>query len=323
MATKMKKHITLASPRGFCAGVVRAIETVKLTLKKHGAPVYVLHEIVHNRHVIHELERLGAIFVERLTDIPDGEICIFSAHGVALRVEERARKLGLRTIDATCPLVGSVHRMVEKYHKRDYDVIIIGHHRHPEVEGTAGRVRGKVHIVANAEEAWQVQVADRNRVAFVTQTTLSEDDITAIRQILFERFPLMKGPESNICYATQNRQNAVKKLAESSDLLLVVGSKNSSNSNRLREVGIKSGCPGYLIDDKDDINPAWLEGAERIGVTAGASAPERLVEGVIHWLQERWDISFNEMEGEEKKVYFKPAELICHGGNRTSNDSES
>jgi 4-hydroxy-3-methylbut-2-en-1-yl diphosphate reductase len=314
MTTKGKKHIRLASPRGFCAGVVRAIETVKLTLNKHGAPVYVLHEIVHNRHVINELEQLGAIFVEGLTDIPDGEICIFSAHGVAVRVEERARKLGLRTIDATCPLVSSVHRMVEKYHNQDYDVIIIGHHRHPEVEGTAGRVGGKVHIVANVEEAWQVQVADRNRVAFVTQTTLSEDDITEIRQILFERFPMMKGPESNICYATQNRQNAVKKLAESSDLLLVVGSKNSSNSNRLREVGIKSGTPGYLIDDKDDIDPAWLEGAKRIGVTAGASAPERLVEGVIQWMQERWDISFNEMDGEEKKVYFKPAELIGHGG---------
>jgi 4-hydroxy-3-methylbut-2-en-1-yl diphosphate reductase len=310
MAATKKKHITLASPRGFCAGVVRAIETVKLTLNKHGAPVYVLHEIVHNRHVIQELEQLGAVFVEGLTDIPGGEICIFSAHGVAVRVEERARKLGLRTIDATCPLVSSVHRMVEKYHNLDYDVIIIGHHRHPEVEGTAGRVKGKVHIVASLEEAHRLQVADQGRVAFVTQTTLSEDDISAIRGILFERFPLMKGPESNICYATQNRQNAVKKLAEITDLLLVVGSKNSSNSNRLREVGVKSGIPAYLIDDKDDINPAWLEGVDRIGVTAGASAPERLVEGVIQWMQERWDISFNEMEGEEKKVYFKPAELI-------------
>jgi 4-hydroxy-3-methylbut-2-en-1-yl diphosphate reductase len=310
MKTTKKKNILLASPRGFCAGVVRAIETVRLTLRKYGSPVYVLHEIVHNKHVIQELEQLGAVFVEGLTDIPDGGICIFSAHGVALRVEEKARKLGLRTIDATCPLVGSVHRMVEKYHKIGYDVVIIGHHRHPEVEGTAGRVNGKVHIVASSEEAWQVQVTDRNRVAFVTQTTLSEDDIYTIRGILYERFPLMKGPESNICYATQNRQNAVKKLAEFTDLILVVGSKNSSNSNRLREVGLKSGIPGYLIDDKDDINPDWLEGVERIGVTAGASAPERLVEGVIQWIQEHWNIGFNEMEGEEKKVYFKPAELI-------------
>jgi 4-hydroxy-3-methylbut-2-en-1-yl diphosphate reductase len=310
MAAKKKKNMTLASPRGFCAGVVRAIETVRLTLKKHGAPVYVLHEIVHNKHVIQELEQLGAIFVEGLTDIPNGEICIFSAHGVSARIEEKAGKLGLRTIDATCPLVSSVHRMVEKYHNLNYDVIIIGHHRHPEVEGTAGRVKGKVHIVASPEEARHLRVADPRRVAFVTQTTLSEDDIFAIRGILFERFPLMKGPESNICYATQNRQNAVKELAESTDLLLVVGSKNSSNSNRLREVGVKSGIPGYLIDDKDDINPVWLEGVDRIGVTAGASAPERLVEGVIQWMQERWDVSFNEMEGEEKKVYFKPAELI-------------
>jgi 4-hydroxy-3-methylbut-2-en-1-yl diphosphate reductase len=304
------KNVLLASPRGFCAGVVRAIETVRLTLEKYGAPVYVLHEIVHNKHVIQELEQLGAVFVEGLTDIPDGEICIFSAHGVALKVEEKAAMLGLRTIDATCPLVSSVHRMVEKYHKLDYDVVIIGHHRHPEVEGTAGRVSGKVHIIASPEEAWHVQVADQNRVAFVTQTTLSEDDISSIRGILYERFPLMKGPDSNICYATQNRQNAVKKLAESTDLLLVVGSKNSSNSNRLREVGIKSGIPCYLIDDKNDIDKDWLEGVERIGVTAGASAPERLVEGVIQWMQEHWDISFGEMEGEEKKVYFKPAELI-------------
>ena len=304
-----KKHIILASPRGFCAGVVRAIETVKLTLKKHGAPVYVLHEIVHNKHVLQELEQLGALFVERLSDIPSGKICIFSAHGVSAWVEERAKELGLRTLDATCPLVSSVHRMVEKYHRLDFDVIIIGHHRHPEVEGTAGRVKGKVHIVATLEEARMVQVNDQNRVAFVTQTTLSEDDIVAIRGVLFERFSCIKGPVSNICYATQNRQNAVKKLAEKTDLLLVVGSKNSSNSNRLREVGVKSGMPCYLIDDKNDIDPSWLEGVERIGVTAGASAPERLVEGVIAWMQERWDITFTEMEGQERKVHFHPAEL--------------
>ena len=310
MSLKEKKHIILASPRGFCAGVVRAIETVKLILKEHGSPVYVLHEIVHNKHVLQELEQLGAVFVEGLTDIPGGKICIFSAHGVSVRVEEKARKLGLMTIDATCPLVSSVHRMVEKYHNLDYDVIIIGHHRHPEVEGTAGRVNGKVHIVASPEEAWQMQVADQRLVAFVTQTTLCEDDIFAIRKILFNRFPLMKGPVSNICYATQNRQNAVKELAEIADLLLVVGSKNSSNSNRLREVGIKSGMTCYLIDDKKDIDPTWLEGVERIGLTAGASAPERLVEGVIQWMQERWDITFEEMKGEEKKVKFKPAKLI-------------
>jgi 4-hydroxy-3-methylbut-2-en-1-yl diphosphate reductase len=303
------KQIILASPRGFCAGVVRAIETVKLTLQKHGAPVYVLHEIVHNKHVIQELEEMGTIFVEGLSDIPSGEICIFSAHGVSAAVEKKARALGLKTIDATCPLVGSVHRMVEKYHGLDYDVIIIGHHRHPEVEGTAGRVSGKVHIVATPEEARLLAIDDPERVACVTQTTLCEDDISAIRDVLFERFPTIKGSISNICYATQNRQNAVKRLANVADILLVVGSKNSSNSNRLREVGIKSGMPGYLIDDKDDIDPAWLEQVDKIGLTAGASAPERLVKGVIQWMQARWDVSFHEMKGEEKKVYFKPAEL--------------
>ena len=310
MSLRESKHIILASPRGFCAGVVRAIETVKLILKRHGAPVYVLHEIVHNKHVLQELEQLGAIFVEGLTDIPGGEVCIFSAHGVSANVEEKAKKLGLRTVDATCPLVGSVHRMVEKYHSMNYDVIIIGHHRHPEVEGTAGRVRGKVHIVASPEEARRVQIADRSLVAFVTQTTLCEDDITIIRKILFDRFPSIKGPVSNICYATQNRQNAVTELAARAQLLLVVGSKNSSNSNRLREVGTKSGLPCYLIDDKNDIDPSWLDGVKIIGVTAGASAPERLVEGVIEWMQERWDITFEEMKGEEKKVQFLPAELV-------------
>lgn len=310
MSLREHKHIILASPRGFCAGVVRAIETVKLILKHHGPPVYVLHEIVHNKHVLQELEQLGAIFVEGLTDIPGGEICIFSAHGVSANVEEKASKLGLRTIDATCPLVSSVHRMVEQYHFMNYDVVIIGHHRHPEVEGTAGRIKGKVHIVASPEEARQLQVADRALVAFVTQTTLCEDDILAIRKILFDRFPSIKGPVSNICYATQNRQNAVKELAATVQLLLVVGSKNSSNSNRLREVGTKSGMPCYLIDDKNDIDPSWLEGVERIGLTAGASAPERLVKGVIGWMQERWDITFEEMKGEEKKVQFRPAELV-------------
>jgi 4-hydroxy-3-methylbut-2-enyl diphosphate reductase len=304
-----KKQIILASPRGFCAGVVRAIETVKLTLEKYGAPVYVLHEIVHNKHVLQELEQLGAYFVERLSDIPSGEICIFSAHGVSAQVEARAGELGLRTVDATCPLVSSVHRMVEKFHALDYDVIIIGHHGHPEVEGTAGRVTGKVHIVASTDEAKAVRIEDQNRVAYVTQTTLSEDDIVAIRGVLFERFPSIKGPVSNICYATQNRQNAVKKLAEKTDILLVVGSKNSSNSNRLREVGMKSGMPCYLIDDSNDIDPSWLEGIARIGLTAGASAPERLVEGVIAWMQARWDITFTEMEGHERKVKFHPAEL--------------
>ncbi len=304
-----KKKILLASPRGFCAGVVRAIETVKLTLQQHGPPVYVLHEIVHNRHVIEELEKMGTLFVEHLSDIPGGEICIFSAHGVSADIEKKAKSLGLRTIDATCPLVSSVHNMVEKYHRLDYSVIIIGHHHHPEVEGTAGRVEGKVHILATANEARLLSIENPERVACVTQTTLCEEDIAGIRDILIERFPTIRGSMSNICYATQNRQNAVKELAKIAEILLVVGSKNSSNSNRLREVGIKSGIRGYLIDDKDDIDPAWLEKVGIIGLTAGASAPERLVTGVIDWIRERWDVSVVEMKGEDKKVYFKPAEL--------------
>ncbi len=302
-----KKQLILASPRGFCAGVVRAIETVKLTLEKHGSPVYVLHEIVHNKHVISELEASGTVFVKELNEIPRGEVCIFSAHGVSFETKEKAKQLGLRTVNATCPLVTSVHRLVEKYHREQYDVVIIGHHRHPEVEGTAGRVQGKVHIVAKEEEVDALEVMDSNRVAYVTQTTLSQDDVVAIRDTLKARFPKIKSSSSNICYATQNRQNAVKELAKKIDLLLVVGSKNSSNSNRLKEVGVRSGIDSYLIDDNNDIDPSWFDGKKIIGLTAGASAPERLVEGVIAWLQERWVVKVTEMEGEERKVYFRPA----------------
>lgn len=307
MATEY--NLLLARPRGFCAGVVRAIETVRLALKYHGAPVYVLHEIVHNRHVIEELESLGAVFVEDLEDIPTGEVCILSAHGVSVETEKRAVELGLRTIDATCPLVTSVHRLVEMYHKKGYDVVIIGHHRHPEVEGTAGRVEDRVHIVSNEEEAKELEVANDDRVVYVTQTTLSQDDVVSIRKVLLERFPNIKCSSSNICYATQNRQNAVKEISKSIQLLLVVGSKNSSNSNRLREVGIKSGIDSYLIDDKDDIDPDWFKDKTRVGVTAGASAPERLVKGVIEWLKERGEVECVEMKGEERKVHFSPAQL--------------
>lgn len=301
--------IVLASPRGFCAGVERAIETVKQAINDHGRPVYVLHEIVHNKHVLQELEQLGAIFVEELQDIPRGKICIFSAHGVSVAVEKKADELGLQTIDATCPLVGSVHRMVEKYHKDDYDVIIIGHHKHPEVEGTAGRINGKVHIIATEVEAKNLQVNDEDKVAYVTQTTLSRDDIIGIQLILKERFPLLRGPKSNICFATENRQNAVKKLAVDTDLIFVVGSKNSSNSNRLREVALNVGTQAYLIDDRTDIDEAWLEGVGCVGITAGASAPERLVDGVIDCLKEHGAREVITMEGLEENIHFKPATI--------------
>ena len=302
-------EIILANPRGFCAGVIRAIKTVRLTIEKHGAPVYVLHEIVHNRHVIRELQEQGTVFVKHLSDIPTGAITIFSAHGVSRHTEEQAAELGLRTIDATCPLVASVHRMVEKYHEEGYDVVIIGHHDHPEVEGTAGRIDGHVHIIATVDEVKTLQVNDPARMAYVTQTTLSQDDIAGVLQALEKRFPGIKGPISNICYATQNRQNAVKELAGKTDLLFVVGSKNSSNSNRLREVGKRQGIDCHLIDDAGDIDPAWLEGVRRVGVTAGASAPERLVDGVIHWLQDHGATTFHEIAGKKEKVKFKPAEL--------------
>ncbi len=300
-------EVVLATPRGFCAGVERAIETVRLSLKKYGSPVYILHEIVHNRHVLQELEELGAVFVEQLTDIPRGCICIFSAHGVSKVIESRAADLGLMTIDATCPLVSSVHRMVEKYHAEQYDVLIIGHHGHPEVEGTAGRMTDRVHIVSSEEEARQCRVADVRRVAYVTQTTLSKDDISGILDILRNRFPRIKGPASNICFATQNRQNAVKKLAEQTDLILVVGSKNSSNSNRLREVALRQGTAGYLIDDRDDLRASWLKDVRAVGITAGASAPERLVEGVIAWMREQGPVTLRELQGTKENIHFDAA----------------
>lgn len=306
---KRSFEIYLASPRGFCAGVVRAIATVKLSLQNHGKPIYVLHEIVHNKHVIDELEQLGAIFVRSLQEVPAGGICIFSAHGVSLAVEEQAKQLNLRTINAICPLVAKVHAMVESYHAQGADIIIIGHHKHPEVEGTAGRAEGKVHIVASEDEARMVAVTDHNNVAFVTQTTLSQDDITGIQEILRQRFPALQGPKSNICFATNNRQKAVRKLAEKSEIIFVVGSKNSSNSNRLKEVAEKQGVKAYLIDDYSDINPEWLHDITRIGITAGASAPERLVEGVVEHLYLHGDCVVETMSGMEERVHFSPAVL--------------
>ncbi len=302
-------NIFLASPRGFCAGVERAIETVKQCLEKYGQPIYILHEIVHNRHVIEELQKSGAVFVEHLEHIPRGEVCIFSAHGVSKGVEKQASELGLRTVDATCPLVNSVHTMVEKYHLLDYDVLIIGHHNHPEVEGAAGRVSGRVYVVADEKEAREVSVIDPDKVAYVTQTTLCKDDVDGILNILDKRFPKIKRPRSSICFATQNRQNAVKQLAGRSDLLLVVGSKNSSNSNRLKEVAMQCGVKAHLIDDQSDILPEWLKGVEKIGITAGASAPERLVNGVVDWMMRHGGGDIKEMEGIKENIHFKPAVL--------------
>ena len=300
-------EVYLASPRGFCAGVERAIETVKLSLSKYGKPVYVLHEIVHNKHVIDELKELGAVFVEHLADVPQGEVCVFSAHGVSMGVESYASDLGLRTIDATCPLVTSVHRMVEKYHQQGIEVLIIGHHNHPEVEGTAGRVPSGVQIVATEEEAETLRVRNSAQVGYVTQTTLCKSDIEGIISILKQRFPEIQGPRSNICFATQNRQDAVRLLAEKTELIFVVGSKNSSNSNRLKEVARTCDVNAYLIDDYRDIDEIWLKDVYRIGITAGASAPERLVDGVLGWLKSKRKIVVQEMRGTEENIHFQPA----------------
>lgn len=309
MKANKEKEIIVASPRGFCAGVVRAIETVENTLDAYGGKVYVLHEIVHNRHVIAELEEKGAVFVEKLEDIPAGEICIFSAHGVSVDIEKRAEELGLKTIDATCPLVSSIHRIVEKYHRKNYDIVILGHHNHPEVEGTAGRVDNDVYIIANVAEAENLHLGNPRKCAYVTQTTLSQDDIDKMYTVLLRRFPGIESSSTNTCYATQNRQDAVKRLAAVSDVILVVGSKNSSNSNRLKEVAIRSGVEAYLVDDSSDIRREWLEDKYAIGITAGASAPERLVEDVVDWIGKRWSVGYNELQGTERKMYFKPARL--------------
>ncbi len=298
-------EIFLAKPRGFCAGVKRAIAVVNQALEKYGAPVYVLHEIVHNTHVVGSLAEKGAVFVETLEDIPTGSITIFSAHGVAKAVEDRAEKLGLHTIDATCPLVSRVHRRVARLNKIDYDVLIIGHKHHPEVEGTYGRANGKVHILSSSDDIKRLNIVDSGKVGYVTQTTLSMDDAAGLIDQLKEKYPKIDIPDrTDICYATQNRQTAVRELARSVDLFLVVGSKNSSNSNRLREVASKRGVKAYLIDTAAEIDHSWLQGVQKIGITAGASAPEILVEEVIAHLQEYGAGLIQEMDGTEEFTKF-------------------
>jgi len=297
--------VILAKPRGFCAGVKRAITIVREALKKHGPPVYVLHEIVHNAHVIQELAAKGAVFVENLADIPTGSVTIFSAHGVSQAVINQARELGLRTIDATCPLVSRVHRRVVRLNKIGYDVLVLGHKGHPEVEGTCGHATGSVQVVSTPEEVSELQVVDPRRVGYVTQTTLSLDDTKDLLRALRKRFPDLNEPErTDICYATTNRQDAVRELSSQVDLFLVVGSRNSSNSNRLREAAEYRGVTSYLIDHAEEINPAWLNDVQCVGVTAGASAPEVLVDDVIRWLKAHSATSVREMEGKDENVVF-------------------
>jgi len=295
----------LAQPRGFCAGVERAIEIVERALKLYGPPVYVRHEIVHNKHVVEDLKAKGAIFVEEVTEVPKGAITVFSAHGVSEAVEDESGARSLSVIDATCPLVAKVHNQGKRYARKNYEVILIGHEGHPEVEGTMGRIRGTVHLVSSAADALVLEVNDPDMLAYVTQTTLSVDDTREVIEALKSRFPKIIGPDvKDICYATQNRQAAVRELAKAVDVLLVVGAQNSSNSNRLREIGEEMGVPSYLIDDLHGLNRKWLDGRKAVGVTAGASAPEELVQELIEGLREIEDIQLETLDGIEESVYF-------------------
>jgi 4-hydroxy-3-methylbut-2-en-1-yl diphosphate reductase len=305
----------LAEPRGFCAGVDRAIEIVERALEVFGAPVYVRHEIVHNKFVVEDLRRKGAVFVDEVDDAPDGSLLIFSAHGVSQAVRQRASQRGLKVIDATCPLVTKVHLELLRHLKNGDQVVLIGHAGHPEVEGTMGQAPdGSVLLISTPEDVDALIVADPDKLAYVTQTTLSVDDTAEVIAALRRRFPSVQAPKrEDICYATSNRQMAVKELAGRVDMVLVIGSKNSSNSNRLREVAERSGCQAHLIDGPEGIDPSWLEGNGRIGVTAGASAPEVLVQQVIDFLRSRGADAVGRLAVTEENVTFNlPEELRPH-----------
>jgi len=305
-------RVILAQPRGFCAGVVRAIEIVDRALQKHGAPVYVRHEIVHNRHVVENLRNKGARFVEELDEVPQGAVAIFSAHGVAKNVERAADERGLDVLDATCPLVTKVHVQGRQYVAAGRTLILIGHAGHPEVEGTIGQIPGKVLLVQSEAEVAKLDLATDAPLAYITQTTLSVDDTRGIIDALHARFTDMVGPDTrDICYATQNRQAAVRELSTQVDVLLVVGATNSSNSNRLREIGSETGVPSYLVADGSEIKAEWFANAQAVGITAGASAPEEMVENVIDALRALGPVDVTTMAGREEKVEFKlPAKLL-------------
>ncbi|OZI44401.1 4-hydroxy-3-methylbut-2-enyl diphosphate reductase [Bordetella genomosp. 5] len=303
--TAPEAEVLLAQPRGFCAGVDRAIEIVERALELHGAPIYVRHEIVHNRYVVEDLRGKGAIFIDELEQAPAGAIVVFSAHGVSKAVRAEADERGLRVFDATCPLVTKVHVEVARMRAAGREIIMIGHKGHPEVEGTLGQAQGGMYLVETAEDVAALEVVNPDNLAYVTQTTLSVDDAATVSAALKARFPSIVEPKkSDICYATQNRQDAVKVLAPECDLVLVVGSPNSSNSNRLREVAERIGVDAYLVDGAAAIDPAWLEGRQRIGITAGASAPEVLVQQVITRVRELGAVSVRTMPGLEENVAF-------------------
>jgi 4-hydroxy-3-methylbut-2-enyl diphosphate reductase len=313
----MEKEVLLAQPRGFCAGVDRAIEIVERALTEFGAPIYVRHEIVHNAYVVNDLRSRGAIFIEELDDVPAGNTVVFSAHGVSKAVQQEAAKRGLRVFDATCPLVTKVHMEVAKMRREDREIIMIGHDGHPEVEGTMGQTEDGMHLVETVGDVDKLQVKNPDLLAYVSQTTLSVDDTADIIAALKRKYPNIAEPKKgDICYATTNRQEAVKFMAPQVDLVIVVGSPNSSNSNRLREVAQKKGAVAYMIDNASQIDPAWLEGKNRIGVTAGASAPEILVQAVIDRLKKCGAKSVRTLEGAEENVTFPLPKGL--GGPRTT-----
>jgi 4-hydroxy-3-methylbut-2-en-1-yl diphosphate reductase len=305
-------RVILAQPRGFCAGVVRAIEIVEQALDRFGAPVYVRHEIVHNRHVVESLKAKGARFVEDLSEVPPGAVTIFSAHGVSSAVEIDAKARGLSVLDAVCPLVAKVHHEGQRYIDQGRIVILIGHAGHPEIEGTMGQLKGEVHLIQSKDDVGRLDISADAPIAYITQTTLSVDDTRATIAAVENRFKDVVGPETrDICYATQNRQTAVRELAGVVELILVVGSSNSSNSNRLREIGAEGGIPSYLVADGSDLKPEWFDGKTTIGLTAGASAPEVLVDDVIEALGRYGPVEVLILSGIEEKVHFRlPQELV-------------
>ena len=308
-------RVILAQPRGFCAGVERAIEIVEAALKQYGPPIYVRHEIVHNPRVVENLRAKGVRFVEQIDQVPAGAVTVFSAHGVSRKVEQDAVDRELRSLDATCPLVSKVHIEGRRYAEQGYDIILIGHENHPEVEGTIGQIPGSVLLVSSVADVQALRVRDPAKVAYITQTTLSVDDTRDVIEALRRRFPRIVGPDvKDICYATQNRQSAVRELASLVDVVLVVGARNSSNSNRLCEVGSDSGTQSYLVEHPSQFDPAWLEGKKSIGITAGASTPEELVQDVIDRLREYVDLQISTMDGIVETVRFSlPPELASVG----------
>jgi 4-hydroxy-3-methylbut-2-enyl diphosphate reductase len=304
--------VILAQPRGFCAGVERAIEIVERALEKYGPPIYVRHEIVHNRHVVESLRAKGARFVDEIDEVPPGAVTIFSAHGVASAIEKGADDRGLRVIDATCPLVSKVHIEGQRYANQGREIVLIGHAGHPEIEGTMGRITGRVHLISKPGEVAGLNVADPAKLAFITQTTLSVDDTRAVIEALKARFPSIVGPDTkDICYATQNRQRATRELAGMVDVVLVIGAPNSSNSNRLREIATECGVPAYLIEDATALDPSWIDGADSVGITAGASAPDALVEELVQRLREMTETETVRLPGVTENVRFRiPSQLV-------------